>query len=77
MEFEWQTKFVNNGAVEYRVLKGYVDCCVRVTQLLTKKYLWQYKKYVGYSDSVQDAIDEVEALVEYYSQPAKMRGKVF
>lgn len=47
------------------VLGGKTDQAVRTKPSPNGKYMWQFRKKSGYSDSVEEAMNEVEAATEF------------
>lgn len=47
------------------VLGGKTDQAVRTKPSPNGKYMWQFRKKIGYSDTVEEAMNEVEAATEF------------
>lgn len=52
---------------DYLLLQGFTNALVRVKPMpLTGKYLWQFRKFACYADTVDEAKAYVEAGAEFF-----------
>lgn len=51
---------------DYSVLQGYTSAMVRTKPMPDGRYLWQFRKFVSYAESVEQAKEYVEAGSEFF-----------
>ena len=56
----------NHPRLPYLLLQGYSNASVRTKPMRCGRYLWQFRKVVGYAATLRDAIDCVEAGSEFF-----------
>jgi hypothetical protein len=72
LTFTWERLTGSLVREKYIVLNGHKDALVR-TEMTPQGFLWQYRKDIGYADTVEKAKAWVESLAEHHSIPAADR----
>jgi len=54
------------GSMPYISLQGYTCATVRTEASPNGRFMWQFRKVVGYCDTVEEAKDMVESGAEFF-----------
>jgi hypothetical protein len=66
MEHVWKQRTTHPRCGAYIELQGRNNALVRTTPMPDGRYLWQFRKVIGYAASVDQAKEYVEAGAEFF-----------
>lgn len=65
MQHVWRHDRIVAGTLYVR-LQGHKDAMVRCRPMPNGRYLWQFRKVISYADTIEEALNFVEAGAEFF-----------